>query len=463
MNDRVLTTIRKYKMIEQGDKLLVAVSGGADSVALLHFLRALAPEWELRVTAAHLNHRLRGDESGRDEAFVRELCARLGVELAVRSEPVARWAEERGLSIEQAARERRYAFLEEEAGPCGAKIATAHTRSDSAETVLLNLARGTALRGLCGIPPVRGNIIRPLIGCTRAAIEAYCAREGLEYVTDSTNAEERYTRNRLRHKVLPLLEEIDPAFQSKVGEMTELLRADADYLDGLAEKALAEISLGRGGTGAIGRAAYLKLPAPISSRVLRLLLQRGGIPWDNRRLGLLHERAEAGSGAVQLGEGIFFVAGPDSLRVERREAAQEYFSMEIALDASREAWVLCPFPGKTVRLRRESLINSKKSVKNHINQFKNALDYDKIEKIVWLRQRSPGDCIRLAGRGCTKPLKKLFNQAAIPPLSRSRILVLADDEGVLWVEGFGAGERAAAGPQSGCILVIEVEQNEYDG
>ncbi|MBQ9109096.1 MAG: tRNA lysidine(34) synthetase TilS, partial [Oscillospiraceae bacterium] len=203
MKANALKTIAEFHMLTQGDFVAVGVSGGADSVALLSLLCCLRGELDLTLVACHINHNLRGAEAKRDEDFVRRLCDRLGVECRVLSADVAALAREEGRSVEETARQVRYRFFAETAGKRG-KIATAHTAADNTETVLLNLARGSGLRGLCGIPPVRGNILRPLIGGTREQTEAWCCQNGLEWVEDSTNAADDYTRNRLRHHAVPV-------------------------------------------------------------------------------------------------------------------------------------------------------------------------------------------------------------------------------------------------------------------
>lgn len=245
MNHNARATIEEFSMLAQGDTVAAAVSGGADSVALLDFLCAQL-DLGLTVRACHLNHCLRGEESDRDEQLVRTMCAQYGVALDVRRVDVRALAHTRGLSLETAAREARYAFFEEVARTHGCKIATAHTLSDAAETVVLNLARGTGIAGLCGIPPVRGDIVRPLIGCTRAQTEAYCAAHGLCYVTDSTNLTDSCTRNHIRHNILPQLFRVNPGALEAVGRMTAALRRDADYLSGAAREAGARAARGEG-------------------------------------------------------------------------------------------------------------------------------------------------------------------------------------------------------------------------
>ncbi|MCM1150094.1 MAG: tRNA lysidine(34) synthetase TilS [Butyricicoccus sp.] len=217
---------KKYDMLPDGARILCAVSGGADSVCLLHLLKSGGAD----VVCAHFNHRLRGAESDRDERFVRALCEKLGVECLTGAGDVARRAAENSIGTEEAARALRYEFLFESAEKCGAdRIATAHNAEDNAETVIMNLARGAGLRGLGGIPPRRGKIIRPLLQTTREEIIAYLAENGLGHVEDSTNAADAFARNRLRHHVLPVLRQQNEAAVLNIARAAELFRADEEY------------------------------------------------------------------------------------------------------------------------------------------------------------------------------------------------------------------------------------------
>ena len=212
MRAEVLAWMQAQRMTEPGDTVVCAVSGGADSVSMLHVLLSLQDTLGIRVEAAHFNHHLRGAESDRDEAFVRQLCASLGVPLHTGGGDVQARAAQTHESLEEAARKLRYAFFDTLPG----LVATAHTQDDNLETVLLNLTRGTGLAGLTGIPPKRGRLIRPMLVCTRAQIEACLAEHGFSYVTDSTNLLPDARRNRLRQRVIPLLREENPAVAQTV-------------------------------------------------------------------------------------------------------------------------------------------------------------------------------------------------------------------------------------------------------
>lgn len=275
-------------MISAGETVCVGLSGGADSVSLLFALRELGGELGFGVRAVHINHGLRGEESERDMRFCERLCGELGIALEVRRLDLAA-VKTKHESLEECARKARYqAFCEVMRGD---KLATAHNLNDNAETVLLNLMRGTGLRGLCGIPPKRGSIIRPLIRCSRAEVEEYCRENSLSYVTDSTNLSDDYTRNRVRHAILPEMLKINPSLPDTISRMTELLRGDSDFLEELAANALADSACGRG-----YRAAELaKLPKPIKSRAVRKILSDGDIEPSalriNTALSLLNERS----------------------------------------------------------------------------------------------------------------------------------------------------------------------------
>ena len=272
MKDKVRNTILEFDMIPQKPcKVTVALSGGADSVALLYSLYLLKDELGLSLSACHVNHNLRGEESDGDELFVRRLCRMLDIPLYVRNIRVSDYAGKHE-SIELVARRIRYDFFSELG--TDRLIATAHTASDNCETVLINLIRGTALSGLCGIPPKRDNVIRPLIDCTREEIEGFCRKYSLGYVTDSTNLSDDYTRNKLRLNVIPVLKKINPSLMASVGRMSHSVALDDKYLDKIAceEKKKAEKD------GKYSVLALCDLDECILRRVVSMILDENGIP-----------------------------------------------------------------------------------------------------------------------------------------------------------------------------------------
>lgn len=289
MLEECLALIEKYRMLPRGATVLCAVSGGADSVCLLHLLYRLRPRLGFQLAAAHYNHRLRGEESERDQRFVEEfvsLCCgpdRVrnpdgsvvllpAVPLLVGGGDVAARAARDRRGLEETAREMRYAFLRQAARQTGAEvIATAHNADDNAETLLLHLMRGCGLRGLTGISPSRNGLVRPLLTTTRAQIEEYLAYHGLPHVEDSSNRSDAYTRNRIRHQVMPQLESVCPGFARRLTATAQLLEADEAYLQQLAEQTAAQAHL-EGGRLTVSADALAQLPQPLAVRAVRKLI-----------------------------------------------------------------------------------------------------------------------------------------------------------------------------------------------
>ncbi len=234
----IKNTIKKYALLEKGDKVLVGLSGGADSMCLTHMLCAMSKELGITVGAAHLNHNIRGEDAVADAKAAEEFAKSLGICFHLKNENVLQYAKDNNLSDELAGRELRYGFFEELKQKYGyTKIATAHNKNDNAETVLMNFMRGTTLGGLCGIPVKRNEIIRPLIEVERCDIERYCEEHNIRYVTDKTNFEDIYTRNKIRLKLIPEIQEMFNAnFIDTVTRNAEILKAENDYIQSAADK-----------------------------------------------------------------------------------------------------------------------------------------------------------------------------------------------------------------------------------
>lgn len=288
--EEVFESVRKFKMTDDFTNVAVALSGGADSVSLLRALSESADSLGITIYACHLNHGLRGSESDRDEEFCKTLCEKMQIPIHTKRIDV-KTLQNKHEGIENAARRARYAFFREIHERTGAVIATAHTASDNAETVLLNLTRGTGPRGLCGIPPRREFIIRPLLNVTREDVERYLETLGQDFVTDCTNLSTDYTRNKIRMNVISRLEEINPAFAGAVTRMCEAAREDSEFLEELAERALNEAESGRG----YDAAKIYALPEAVKSRVVRKILEDGGIEPSALRINtaksLLNQRS----------------------------------------------------------------------------------------------------------------------------------------------------------------------------
>ena len=295
MDNKIRESINRYNMLDKGDTVVVGLSGGADSVALLNILLSFREEYDLTVTACHINHNLRGTESDRDEAFVKKLCEKLNVPLEAVSINVKDNSSPHE-SLEETARKLRYREFERICEKHNAKLATAHTASDNAETVLINMLRGTGTKGLSGIPPLRDYIIRPLIRCSREEIEEYCQKNGLSFVTDSSNLTDDYTRNKIRHNIIPLLKEINPSFIGAVARMTAILGEDTDFLENCAEERARECLT----DGKYDSKALKALPRAIKCRIIASALKEKGVEPSTLRISQCEEIIEKGMGKVNL-------------------------------------------------------------------------------------------------------------------------------------------------------------------
>ena len=428
MTDTVFDTISRYNMHTK-DNILLAVSGGADSMTLLELYCAEKERHGMKLYAAHVNHCLRGEESDRDEAFVRAECEKRGVECFVLRVDVAVIAETMGIGIEECARNVRYDFFECKAKELDAITATAHTLNDNAETVLFHIIRGTGLKGLNGIPPVRGNIIRPLINVSREEILEYLNGRNVGYVNDSSNFDNHFTRNKIRNSLIPLIEGINPSFNEAVSRLTESVSADENYLDEVAGEWLK--------ANACKVDCLNGVDESIRARVIRKKLSEYGIDADFSSVRRVIEMIKNGFGKLNIQKGKYVVIERGVLTVQNEQIITEPAEMKITAGQAVEIFE------KKVSLKRidankiAELRNVNKNLLNHV------LNCDIVGDNLAVRNRKESDKIRLKGRNVTKTLKKLFSEAGIPVSERQRILVISDENGVLWVEGFGSDERAA--------------------
>lgn len=430
----------KYHMLPDSGIVLCAVSGGKDSMYLLENLRALAEERGFVVCCAHFDHRLRA-ESGGDRRFVEEWCAGHGVVCRSGSGDVRGFAENNCMSLEEAARHLRYAFLEEAADELGAvRIATAHTADDNIETMLMNLARGSGLRGMCGIPPVRGRIVRPMLTTTTAEVLDYLAEHGIPHVEDGTNALDDCTRNIIRHRVIPELRNAVPGFDGSAGRCIALLSEDEEYLSRLAEDYFLENFSG----GSLPANKTAALPKPLFARVTAKAADR---PLTKKQVDAIARIAS--------GDALHAAADISGMRVQRDYDRLVFGAVEAE---SFEAVTLTPGETAAIPLlgveAQCSFLPRCGEIHNSYNTF--FFESGSICGKITLRPRKEGDSIRLWGRGCTKTLKKLFAENRMKGLEQGRRVVLCDERGVIAVQGLGIAERCA--PASGddviCVELI---------
>lgn len=447
MRDKALRALEEYRMLPPGSRVTAAVSGGADSAALLHFLCGLRRERALALTACHVNHLLRGEESQRDEEFVRALCRDWQVPLQVFREDVSAGAAAAGESVELFGRRVRYSRLGQAAR--GGQIATAHTLSDRAETTFLNLLRGTGLKGLCSIPPVQGRVIRPLIFCTREEVEDYCRENRIPYVTDSSNLSDAYTRNRVRQTVIPPLRALQPAFYTVYGRMLEHLGQDEDCLQSQADEVL-ERALDPPGLDA---QALDGLHPAVLFRVLRRFFDREGLPCEETGIKGARRLLQAGRGRLQLQRDCWLILSGGRLAVLRDQGRLVLEPLAVGPG---------PLPPNPLAKGSLRLVNYEQFTnlqKLGCNILKKTIDYDKIYGRLFLRQRKEGDYFRSYKRGVGKPLRKWWNEQKIPAQRRDRIPVLADERSPVWVLGLGADERVRLTEATTRFLVIDIEED----
>jgi len=445
---KVKATVERYSMFAPGDAVLTAVSGGADSVALLYLLRDLGGEPPLRITVAHFNHLLRGPESDEDERFVRSLAEELGLPFVGGKADVRELAESRGLSVEAAARLARREFLRGAAERRGiGRIATGHHADDQAETVLIRLVRGSGVRGLAAMRPVtRDGFVRPLIDCTRSELRAYLARRGIDFREDSSNLDRSYLRNRVRNELIPLLQrEFNPAIVQALRRTSQNM-ADADaFLSLNAERALSECVATAGeGVMSLDIAALRAYDKSTWSYVFQSAYT--SLAGEPEALSRSHLRALAdlvGRGAsgtaVHLPGGIKARVVYGTLLLSRAAGRPEpeRAEKEVRLPGVTE------LPGLGGSLETE-IVGSDELPEDLGSKDPNIefFDAQEIAPPLIVRTRRSGDRIRPFGFRGTRKLKNLLIDLKIPRDRRDRLPVLADREGVLWVAGVRRSDRA---------------------
>ena len=404
----------------RGKRLLCAVSGGADSMCLLYLLFSAG----LDVTAAHFEHGIRGEESLRDMEFVKSFCREHDIPFVCAQADVPSFAAANAMSLEEAARKLRYEFLEETLRERSLDlIATAHNADDNAETLIFNLSRGSGTMGLRGIPAKRGNIVRPLIAVTRAQIEAFLEENKVPHVEDSTNQSDEYTRNLIRHRILPLLRRINPRFTQAAGRTAKLCWQDEDCLSQLA----ADFIAGHFDSNSLPLSELSSLHPAIASRVLRQLLP--GLHMEHvdtvldfcRQSGL--KSLDVPGRTLRIEQGRLYLSPPEAKPLPCRslEVGKALLLPECGLELRAE---ICIYMGEVNDLFKTSF-----------------LKYEMIGTDICIDSRRSGDRLRPLGRGCSKSLKALFMEHKYPQHRRDCCPVIRDEKGILMVYGIAVDER----------------------
>lgn len=451
-------TIERYNMLSPGDRVIVAVSGGPDSVCLLRVLHALARDLDLTLHVAHLDHRFRGEESAAEARFVEGLAKDLDLSAACESRDVPAYCAERGLSAQAGAREVRYTFLRQIAKASGSqRIALGHTANDQAETLLMRLVRGAGISGLSAIPPVREDIIRPLIGITRDDVLEYLKALGQDFVTDPSNKKPMYTRNRVRHEILPVLERFNPKIINVLATEAVLLRDENEAIETTLPAIMQKVVYAKGKAVLIRREEFNRLLPALRRRVLRKAMElvAGNDTIDHSWLRTgeaIGFMAEAQSGRrMEVPGGLFLEREYDDLVIRAREQ-EPVFCVPLAL------------PGETVvpaaRLAVETVIvdtlpDPGDDGENYLWQA--VFDYDKISLPLYLRNRRSGDRFCPAGMaGKSKKLQDYFVDEKVPQMQRNTAPLLTTEQDVVWIVGMRTDGRFLPGPGSKNMLVVRV-------
>lgn len=394
-------------MLSNGDRVLVAVSGGADSMALLCFLLSVKDKYSLDICVAHIEHGIRSNESKADAEFVKNFCNKNNLKFYLKTIDAPKLAKKLGKGVEEVSREERYKFFD--TIECD-KIATAHNLTDNIETLIFRLARGTGLKGACSIPPVRGKIIRPLIEISSADIRTYCKQNNIEYRIDSTNFDDTYSRNLIRLNILPLLEKLNSDYQNNIANFISSINEDNSFI----ENQVLSVYDGVVTDSGIDILKIINFDEAVRKRIIKLYFEKNGVKIDCFHLNEI-EKLLYSSGKVQLLGDNFAVSAKGKLRLAKLKK--------------------CTDCGEFVT----EILNINEFKAKNIDFY---CDCDKIVGSVTVRKRKAGDTVKPSGRGVTKTLKKLFNETAFPIEKRDDAIIVCDDDGIIGVIGICVDERA---------------------
>lgn len=463
LSQRVLRFIKEHSLIEGPATLVVGVSGGPDSVCLLHILLQIKDELDIRLHIAHLNHLLRGAESDADAEYVSQMAQRLGIPLTMERRDVKAYQAKRCCSLEEAAREVRYAFLSEVAQAiAAAAVAVGHTADDQVETIVMHLIRGTGLSGLRGMQPLavwrspngsQLRVIRPLLETRREETEAYCAFYELAPRWDSSNRSLSYLRNRIRFELIPLLKSYNPNIEAALLRLAQAASADQEFLEQEVSQLWCNIIREQPEGIALDNKAFSSLPHSLKRHLLRSALQR--LLGDFSEVKSTHIEAVMKSLAkpagkrLSLPQGLVFYGDYEHSLLTRGNAACPFPVLEGEHRLHIPGETI--FPGWLVK----ATLHKRQPEEGAEHGFRACLDYDVAGDELFVRRRKPGDRFQPLGMESPKKLQDFMVDAKIPRNWRERVPVVCSPQQILWVVGWRIDHRARISPQTEHVLCLE--------
>lgn len=425
MNNKVLKTVKKYNMLSRGDRVLIGVSGGADSIALLEFFVSVKEKYDLDICVAHIEHGIRGEDSVNDAEFVKNYCKKLGVSFYLKTIDAPNLAKKAKMGVEEYSRMARYDFFN--TIECD-KIATAHNLTDNIETLLFRLARGTGLKGACSIPAVRGKIIRPFIEVSSGEIRKWCNDNNIPYRVDCTNSDSAYSRNLIRLEILPLFEKLNANYQDNIENFISDVNEDYAFIDDYVKSIYPKIVK----NNEIDLPKLNELDLSIKKRILIMFFDENGYSLNRIHLQSVID-ITLKSGKTQIKENIFAISAKGKIRIAKfndLNKKDEFVTKILNIDEFKD---------------------------KNIDFY---CDCDKIVGNIIIRAKQAGDRIKPAGRNVSKTLKKLFNESAYPIEKRDKKIVVCDDFGIVGVIGLCADERVKVDCNTAKILTIKLPSED---
>lgn len=425
MNNKVLKTVEKYNMLSKGDRVLIGVSGGADSIALLEFFVSVKEKYDLDICVAHIEHGIRGEDSVNDAEFVENYCKKLGVNFYLKTIDAPNLAKKAKMGVEEYSRMARYDFFN--TIECD-KIATAHNLTDNIETLLFRLARGTGLKGACSIPAVRGKIIRPFIEVSSGEIRKWCNDNNIPYRVDCTNSDSAYSRNLIRLEILPLFEKLNANYQDNIENFISDVNEDYAFIDNYVKSIYPKIVK----NNEIDLPKLNELDLSIKKRILIMFFDENGYSLNRIHLQSVID-ITLKSGKSQIKENVFAISAKGKIRLAKfndLNKKDEFVTKILNIDEFKD---------------------------KNIDFY---CDCDKIVGNIIIRAKQAGDRIKPAGRNVSKTLKKLFNESAYPIEKRDKKIVVCDDFGIVGVIGLCADERVKVDCNTAKILTIKLPSED---